>query len=222
MSRLRAGSVIGLLGSVMVLGPACDGDGTGLGRTGEIAIQVSGFPPGFGPPFAGLAVGFGDETRVFTLYHPVPRLAIKDLAPGTYTVRLEGLPVGVPADCEMTGLAEHQVTVRAGSVAPVVFTLACTWGRLEIATTTTGADPDVDGYTVQVSGGCYDYYDYACAGVDIPAPSNGTVIGTISASMFTATYEARVLGVADNCLAPDAISFSYPQQATISFTITCT
>ena len=222
MNRTRSGSLIVLIGSLVVAGPACDGTSVAPPTVGTLGITVSGFPPGDWYGFRELSVVIDGQPQAFPFYDPTPHSGHR-LAPGDHTVELEGLPSGVPADCTPMDGTERTVAVVAGQQYVVTFTLACEWGRLQVHTVTTGVDPDPDGYRIEVTQ-CYyhPYYDYGCDAVFFPVPTNGTVIGTITSSMHEAVYEASLTDVADNCVASGPETFGYPAQAAIGFTVTCT
>ncbi len=76
------------------------------------------------------------------------------IPPGAHTVGLGGLA----GNCEVQGTNPRSVTITAGSVAVVAFSVRCIdppplAGTIRINTSTTGPDQDADGYTVAVDGG---------------------------------------------------------------------
>lgn len=88
---------------------------------------------------------------------PVPANAagtIDNLKPDVYEVALGGLP----PNCAVTGSAVQTATVTAGGLSyaatPVDFAVECTatTGDVRLVATTTGVDPDQDGYTMWVDG----------------------------------------------------------------------
>jgi Tol biopolymer transport system component len=71
---------------------------------------------------------------------------------GTHTVELVGLPNG----CSVSGDNPRSVTISAGAVVAVSFTITCTappaqTGTLQVSTVTTGSDPD--GYQLSLDAG---------------------------------------------------------------------
>lgn len=71
------------------------------------------------------------------------------LAPGQYTVRLSGMA----SNCYLVSPSSVTVTVNVGETADVQFTVSCgPWGTVRVTTTTTGVDPDPDGYVLLVDG----------------------------------------------------------------------
>lgn len=221
MGRSRSRLQIVLLGSALATWPAC-GDNVGPATSGylEISISAVGLPITYGLRI--LSVDVGTETHRFTPHFSLLRLVLAELEPADYTLTLGGVPSGVPADCTVADGSERTVTVAPGGRHFVKFELECTGGTVQIMTSTTGVDPDPDGYQVEVSQPCYYYYDYQCGSVLIPAPVNGTVIGTIATGLTRYSYVARLTDVASNCETPAPVSFDYPDQAYIAFTVTCT
>ncbi len=225
MPRLRFGSLVGLTGSLVVALSACDG--VTAPTTGYLEITVVGFPTLLGFRSPRLSVNVGGENHQFTNYQP-PHLILGEIAPGDYSVTLEGLPPGVPTECTDPEGTERTVSIAAAGRYFIRFSLSCTPGTLEVTTTTTGIDPDPDGYSVELTRVCdnyyYYYYDYGtdCGSViHIAVPSNGAVISTIAADLTGSGYAASLLDVAGNCVQPDALSFAYPATASIEFVIVC-
>ncbi|HSH76586.1 MAG TPA: hypothetical protein VLA09_12930 [Longimicrobiales bacterium] len=77
-------------------------------------------------------------------------VVFEDVAPGEHTVLLRGLPTG----CTLTVPNPQAVTVPAGGVVDVVFTVSCASpsGSLVVEVVTTGKHPDRDGYIATVDG----------------------------------------------------------------------
>lgn len=224
MSRLRSLSFV-LIGSLILGGPACDS--VAAPTAGTLDVSVTGYPPGLRLPLAELSIVIDGDTHPFQTYDPSPRLVVGSLPPGDRAVTLEGLPVEAPADCQSTDGTERTATIVAGAQTYLSFDLACTWGTLRILTATMGVNPDSDGYGVELirecSGYYYYYYDECEPTVvaDIAVPSDGTVVAPIAADLTQFTYTATLTGVAANCAAPAPLTFVYPAQAHIGFSVAC-
>jgi hypothetical protein len=85
-----------------------------------------------------------------------------------------------------------------------------TKGILQISTTTTGAEPDLDGYTIQVDGG---------------AAQAISVAGTWqSGEMDPGSYRVQLAGMAQNCTVaenPRTVSVTAGQTVAVAFNVTC-
>jgi hypothetical protein len=134
------------------------------------------------------------------------------LAPGTHTVGLSGLA----ANCQVSGDNPRGVNVVAGQTAQVPFAVSCTTpgpstGALEIITTTTGSDPDPDGYSLRLD-----------TGTPQPISSNATLT---LVNLTAAQHSVRLLGMAANCSLtganPAQVSVPVGGTATVSFSVTC-
>jgi Tol biopolymer transport system component len=131
------------------------------------------------------------------------------VAPGTRSVALAGLA----ANCAVAGSNPKSVSVAAtGSTVEFVVTCSSTLGTLVVTTTTSGADPDPNGYTVTLDGG-----------ITSPIGVTATVtLNNIPAGDRTVT----LTGVAPNCTvtAPHPRTVTVPANASIQtdFAIVCT
>ncbi|HEY2377357.1 MAG TPA: post-COAP-1 domain-containing protein [Gemmatimonadaceae bacterium] len=106
-----------------------------------------------------------------------------NLASGSHTVTLSG----VAANCTVSGGSSKSATVPAGGSTSVAFQVSCveTTGTLNVATSTTGANLDPDGYMIAVDG------------------TNSTSIADNGSHSFTGlssgNHTVTVSGVAANC-----------------------
>ncbi len=86
-----------------------------------------------------------------------------------------------------------------------------TTGTIHITTTTTGDEPDTDGYTVQVDGG--------------PAQAIATA-GEVSVTADSGSHNVRLDGVAGNCAVagdnPRSVTVADDQTTDVAFAVTCT
>jgi len=93
--------------------------------------------------------------------------SIPNVANGSHQLQL----AGVDLNCEVEGPNPQKVDVVDGTLTyAVVFSVRCfgTTGSLRVSTVTTGADPDPDGYTADVSG---------VGTVDLPVNGSRTLTG---------------------------------------------
>lgn len=134
------------------------------------------------------------------------------LTPGSYKVGLSGLV----ANCQVQGNNPRSVTVVAGESVTAAFAVTCATppasaGALRIVTTTTGLDPDPDGYTFAVDGGASQ-----------PIGLNAALtLDNVAAS----AHSIRLTGIAANC----GVQETNPRSASVSagvtmdviFTISC-
>ncbi|CAN5256736.1 hypothetical protein BH23GEM2_BH23GEM2_16530 [soil metagenome] len=149
---------------------ACDATG--------IAVTTVTSGPDVPPPFQ---VRIGDLAPTSVLSNGTT--VIGRLAPGTYTVALTGIVEG----CTLDGAPEVTVSVTHRDVTPVTFAVACLAlsGVVRVTLSTSGEDPDPNGYTVATTDGWQS-----------PAAVNGVVIFQ---PMAAGTHVVRLSGVAANC-----------------------
>jgi hypothetical protein len=129
---------------------------------------------------------------------------------GNHTVVLGG----VASNCIVSQGASRNVRVAPGVSAEIALAVTCTalTGSIDVGTTTTGANPDPDGYTVSVDGGTAQ-----------PIEANGTF--SVS-DLAAGSHAIGLAGLAPNC----AVEGDNPRPATVTagasvsvaFTITCT
>jgi hypothetical protein len=137
-------------------------------------------------------------------------VTVASLAAGSHAVRLRG----AAANCAIGGDNPRGVSVDAGGVARLTFTIACTaaTGSLRIATTSTGAPADPDGYTVIVDGGA-------------PRPI-GTAAAITIDGLEPRPHAVQLGGLAANCQAqgenPRSVPVTAGETAATTFSVTCT
>jgi Bacterial Ig-like domain (group 3)/Bacterial Ig-like domain (group 1) len=136
---------------------------------------------------------------------------VGNLAPGAHTVQLSG----VAPNCAVDD-ASKQATVTAGATATVAFTITCTEippavGSIRVSTTTSGANPDPDGYQFAVDGGS----NHA-----IGVSANQTLTGVTPGS-----HTVVLSDIAGNCSVSGGpsktVSVTAGQTAEAAFQITC-
>lgn len=128
---------------------------------------------------------------------------------GSHDVRL----AGVAGNCQVGGDNPQSVTVPGGGTVQVTFDVVCTTtvGRIQVTTTTGGADLDPDGYTLTLDGG-----------LDQHIGRNATLtLDGIAEGVHTLT----LTGVALNCSVGDGnahqATVTAGQTAHATFAVTC-
>lgn len=149
-----------------------------LPSVGQLAISVTATDSDY--PAAPLLLRIDGVDHPLSLPNYVATFTVDT---GSHTVSLRGLATG----CE-AGDTIRTVHVTGSAASPVTFNVACSgrYGTLSLTTVTTGADPDVDGYSVQF--GNLPVRDIA---------SNGTLL---LGRVLVGTYARPALsGVNGNC-----------------------
>jgi hypothetical protein len=113
----------------------------------------------------------------------IGRVTITRLSPGSHTVALNG----AAANCLVGGQQPLSVSITSGQIIPLAFTVTCgaVTGSVAVTATTSGVDPDANGYTVQLDGGAV-----------LALTTNGTV--TIN-GLSAGDHSVSLGGVAGNC-----------------------
>ncbi|MFW6193763.1 MAG: hypothetical protein ACOC83_09790 [Gemmatimonadota bacterium] len=134
--------------SVALLSVAgCAGDGTGpSGGAGDARIATTTAGQDVDPDGYMLVVD-SEESRAIGVNDTVEATT---LPPGRFVFELDD----VAPNCQVEGSNPRTLRVRAGEMASTVFEVGCEarTGDLEITASTSGEDPDPDGYTVTVDG----------------------------------------------------------------------
>lgn len=168
--------------------------------TGDINVTVTTTGTDFDANGYRLAInGFG------TIVLPVNGTStFRYLTPATYTISL----ADVATNC--TASAAQSVTITAGGVASVAFTVNCTpIAVVKFVATTTGTDADVDGYA------------YHAGSAVVRGPRTGTTY--VRASAGTINYS--VSDVQPNCTlsgASGSLTLASGDTATVTVTGSCT
>lgn len=134
---------------------------------------------------------------------------VPDLAPGTYGVQLGG----VAGNCTISEGAARTVTLVADATAEVAFAVTCAAaGSVNIITTTSGPEPDLDGYSIKVDG---------AAGQ--PIGTNGTLLVP---DLAPGDHIVELVAVASNCTvsagATRTVAVAAGATTEIAFAVTCT
>ncbi|HEX6615664.1 MAG TPA: hypothetical protein VF046_05105 [Gemmatimonadales bacterium] len=134
------------------------------------------------------------------------------LAPGAHTVSIGG----VAGNCRVAGDNPRAAAVSAGATLAVVFGITCealppASGTLELTTTTTGRNPDPDGYSFAVDGGTAQPI-----GLNASASVTGVAAGA---------HVVLLDGVAANCSVqgsnPRSVSVTAGRSASVTFNVAC-
>ena len=138
--------------------------------------------------------------------------SVTDATPGTHTIGL----TGIAANCQISGENPRAIEVGAGGTAQVAFALACTavgatTGSIQVATTTTGAGTDPDGFAL-----LFDGADQGPIGLNATSSVAGLPAGS---------HTIGLTGVAGNCQVagdnPRAVTVPAGGTAQVAFAITC-
>jgi probable HAF family extracellular repeat protein len=176
--------------------------------TGAVRVDVSTIGPS--PDVDGYTVTL-DGAESGSL-NPNGGADVQRLVPGDHVLGLSGLA----ANCQVQGGNPRSVRVVAGSSVSVTFAVTCSTplpnvGSLRITTSTTGPDPDSDGYELTIDGG---------ASQTIGLNSTATL-----ANVAAGPHSVRLLGIADNCEVngtnPRSVIGSEGVTTEVSFALTC-
>ena len=146
-------------------------------------------------------------------------VTITRLSPGAHSITLSN----IAANCTVTPPNPRSVSVTVGATTAVAFDISCTAtsGTLRVITSTTGANPDRDGYTVLVDEYC-DYY-YGCYnGWTEPVSVNDTAV---IAAVPAGDHTVWLADVAANCTVagpnPATATVAAGDTAIVAFAVTC-
>jgi hypothetical protein len=136
---------------------------------------------------------------------------LPNVAAGAHTVQLSGLA----QNCAVQGDNPRTVTVVSGAGGDLQFAITCNStgpasGSIKITTVTSGANPDVDGYTLSLDGGAANHID---------ATGSYTFEGVPAAA-----HHVLLAGLAPGCVTTDnprAVSVAERSMVTATFQVTC-
>jgi hypothetical protein len=140
---------------------------------------------------------------------PLDPTGIAELAlpSGRHSLRLHG----VAQHCSVNQETSLEVNVPSRGTVAVAFEVSCPAGAIRVTTTTTGLDPDPDGYRVVIDGADHG-----------SIPANGTRLTGVEPGTRTIT----LTGLAPLCASegPDsrAVTVTGPEPVSIEFAIVCT
>jgi hypothetical protein len=202
-SAIRSGPVLALMSIGIVA--ACDEE---ISPRGPGTINVAATVQTQEPLFFQYGIAIDDGSPRFGFASAPIFVSQPGMAPGRHVVTV--IDSSVPDVC--TGLSPREVNLRGDDTVSVIVQIACgrVTGDIRVVATTTGSDPDDNGYVVLL--------DSFFAGT---VPVNGNVtIGFVQPGPHT----VRLTDVASNCTASaqQNITVVSGQLATVNFTITCT
>ena len=175
---------------------------------GTLQVNSVTTGPGPYPDSYMVSVDGGPEEPV----GPNASLPLADLTPGEHSVALSD----IPDNCQLTTDNPASTSVTVGVVSLVTFAITCgevpgTSGVLTVTTSTTGPDPDPDGYVLAVDGG-------------VPQPVGVNTTMSI-ASLSAGAHSVSLASVARNCTVdgenPRNLTIIAGDTALVSFAITC-
>ena len=173
--------------------------------TGTMRVTVSTSGVGSDPDGYTLTVN-GDARTTFARSGET---TITDLGAGVVPVGLSG----VSDNCTVEGQNPRSVTITAGLSITIAFIVTCgpVTGTIQVTTSTSGPEPDPDGYTYGVDG-------------DLPVaiPANASVQIT---SLVVGNHTVTLAGLANNCTltgtASRTVAVSASSTSTVTFEVTC-
>jgi Tol biopolymer transport system component len=184
---------------------ACNGEDLSGPTSGT--LEITTMTTGAEPDPDGYTVQFDSEQP--RAIGASATLESTDVTPGNHTVLLTGLAPNCVAD----GENPKAVRIVAGETIAVPFQVSCTasTGSLTITTSTTGTEPDPDGYRVALD-----------RGSSVPVQSTGDV--TLE-NLAPGTRSVELVGLASNCSVdganPRTIAVTVGQRANLDFAVSC-
>lgn len=174
-----------------------------------VDVEVTASTSGTSPDADGYTAVLDGGTATASI-DPDGSTVFADLEAGEHTVEL----TGIAFNCSPEGSNPRSVTVAGGETASVDFTIACTdtEGDLEVTASTSGTNPDADGYEVRLDGGAVT----AALG-----PNGSVTLQDVPAT----EHELTLGGMARNCVAsrlhPRTVDVPGGGTATASFEVRC-
>jgi hypothetical protein len=134
------------LGAVSFLWLGCDGEDVTAPTTGEITLRIS--TTGSSPDLDGYTMTLDGQAPLAVASNATLTLTVEE---GEHTLELGGLE----SNCGVAGGTRRDVRVAAGEATAVTFDVVCgaTTGGVRVVTTTSGGQPDPDGYSMTIDGG---------------------------------------------------------------------
>jgi hypothetical protein len=139
-------------------------------------------------------------------------LNLPGVTPGLHSLGLSGLA----GNCQVAGENPREITVVASQTVQVPFNVTCVppgagTGTLEITTSTSGSDPDADGYTISLDGSASQ-----------PIGPNARL--TLS-NVAGGAHRVDLLGIAPNCSLSDPnprrVTVTAGGTASVAFAVSC-
>jgi Tol biopolymer transport system component len=189
---------------------AC-GQGEDLAGPAAASLRVTTSTSGTGTDADGYTVAI--DGRLPQPVGVLDTLVAAGIAPGEHTVDLDG----IAAACAVEGGGSRTVTASQGTVAAVDFGITCTvaeplpTGALRVTVTTTGVDPDPDGYVVMTD-----------PAETKTVPPSGEVLFE---ALPVGPRSVRLSALAANCSVqgpnPQSVELLPEQEASLGFQVRC-
>jgi len=141
------------------------------------------------------------------------QVTIHDIPAGSHLVELSGLA----GNCQIDGTNRRGVTVSDGQSSPVDYTITCSpipagTGAIRVTTTTSGDDPDNNGYDFAIDGGSTHHI--------------GTNDAVTVDNLPPGQHQVELSGAADNCSIqgdnPRTVTVNANSTEGVGFDISCT
>jgi hypothetical protein len=147
---------------------------------------------------------------------------ITGLRAGDHAVALDD----VASNCTVDGPNPRTVTVRPDALVELPFSVTCvaTTGSLQVTATTTGADPDPNGYVVIVDSCLSLSCDRENGGYELIRTALGANDTAVLSGLAPRDYWVALDGVAANCAArpsPEPVTITAGATSLAAFTIAC-
>jgi Tol biopolymer transport system component len=117
--------------------------------------------------------------------HPIgsnATLTLADVSPGDHEIELHGLA----AECALAGPNPRPITLEGGASEAITLKVSClaSAGSIALRTRTSGASPDLDGYTVALDGGAGEPIDMNAVTMfsDLPVGDHTLVLSGVAAN----------------------------------------
>jgi hypothetical protein len=178
--------------------------------TGDLTVTTSTTGSSFDPDGYTVAVDGGAPQAIAS--NNSTGITFTGLSASNHTVVL----AGVAANCTVSGGPSQTVAVPSGGTATLGYAVSCTTpppptGDLTVFTSTSGALPDPDGYTVTLDGG--------------QARDIGIDDATTYAGIAAGAHTVRLIGLASNCTVsganPRSVNVPSSSSASTTFTVDC-
>ena len=176
------------------------------------SIQASNTTTGPSPDADGYSVSVdGGSAKTMAANGNV---TFNNVAVGSHSVAID--PASVAPNCTVTSANPQSIGVTFSDTATAAFTINCVAnvGSIKATTSTSGTNPDADGYTISVDGGTPQAIS-----------SNGSVVFPGLTAGTNHSVQLTASTVANNCSVtsanPQSIGVTFSDTATAAFTISC-
>jgi probable HAF family extracellular repeat protein len=198
-----------LLGFSIILSSGCHEPTASTSGAIAVTVSTAGANIDLDPDGYALSVDGGPGKAVGVN----ATVTVADLPTGNHQVRLDG----VASNCSVADTNPRSVDVidydKAPSLVSVLFSVSCIAmiGSIRVSTTTSGPEPDQDGYSVSVGG---------------VARGNLATNGVLEiASVRAGQTQVELTGVSGNCAVdgtnPQTVNVAFGATAEVAFTIRC-